>query len=990
MAEISIRYSAEDQVWAEWAVSVLRQAGVTVVDQGPRELAAPSARAETSLAVVSEAYVAAMERLGGTDHETPHLALYVSDAQLRKGPPRWSASVVGAPEDEAEQRLLRLVGYNGQERQLAEAGSHTRFPGEGPRWFNAPVRNARFTGRVEDLARVRAALTNTQKGLPVTLQGMAGVGKTQLALEYVHRFGAAYDLVWWIAADPPDFIDSALSDIGQTVKRLAPDVTAVEAAQLVLDMLRQGAIGRRWLLVFDNADDVARVERFLPRGGSAGHVLLTTRNPGWSEKTRPVDVGVFRRQDSVTHLKERSPAITQLEAEAVAQALGDLPIAVSAAGAWLAETGMAVADYLREIDRHGPSTVSVDPVESWDAPWELSLERLHQESPGAHRLLQLLSVLGPDVALPLIESERMAASLMAFDPSVSDRLMRGRLIQRINRLALLKVDPHARQVHIHRLVQDVVRRRMTDDEIAQARHEVHLTLARFRPRNEPDDPAGWPQFRMIWPHLEVSKAVSCRDESVRDLLIDRVRYLWTTGDHAPALTFGARIATAWENQLTEAPPDADTSPLRRQLLHLQFNVANVLRDLARYAEAYQLDEQVLAEQRKLLGERHANTLMTSSGLAADLRALGRYAEALRLEEQTQQVWHVDFGEIHPRTLAAGNNLATSLRAMGDFRRARAIDEEVADNRRQVLGPLHPLYLHSLAACGRDLRDAGEYKQSVQQLRDVLEVARKHLGEEHAVTLNAQASLAASLRSAGSPGDEAARLLDEAYAALSRRFGASSPGALACRLNRAANILALGDGEKALDEMTTVRDAYEQWLGMDHPFTMVCVSNQSAAYRATGNNETAASLAKRAAEGCGRLLGPRHPYHLAAAMNLLTCEYESEPDKKPTGDLADLATTMGTALGGRHPDVLVCRANLVVLEGSPVPPAATGPAVAGLGGDTRAALAARLGDEHPTVKAVKAGDPVQELTELLGEEHPTVRSLRRGAPHYRVLDLPDPF
>ena len=968
---IHLQYAAVDQIWAEWAGSVLTTAGITVVDDGPMEIApadpVPSS-APAVLAIVSQRYVAVREDVEAQDlwAGPSNLVMYIEDARLREVPTETRTSIVGLDEKVATERLLKLVGKVGAETLRGDFPTG-RFPGAEPSWFRAPVRNARFTGRTDDLHRLRRELRAEGRAvvLPVALHGLGGIGKTQLALEYVHRFRSAYDLVWWIEADRPD-ISTVLADLGGELK-LPSEGTVVEGARSTLEALRRGTRTHRWLLVFDNADDIAHVQNFLPQGGG-GHLLITSRNPDWAERANPIQVNVFQREESVSHLRGRVGAMTSEEAGQVARALGDLPIAVAAAGAWLAETGTPVAEYLHAIE-HGAGTRSVQTT------WDLSLQRLQEQSPGAYRLLQICSVLAPETALDLLYSDQLTTALIPFDPSVAVRDMRGALVQQINRLALLKLDTLAGQVQVHRLLQDVVRRRMTNEEAAHTRHEAHLALAAFRSAGEPDDPKNWDRFRMIWPHLEISSAVSCNDESVRQLLIDRVRYLWRRGELPEGLSLGNKVSAAWETLLQKAEsagengepsvPDVDPVSLRRQLLHLRFNIANILREQAKFGDALRLDEEVLAAQRLLLGERHSHTLMTSGGLAADLRALGRDAEALPLDEATYQAWLEGFGEDHPRTLAAANNLAASLRAVGDFRRARSIDEDVLERRRIVLGAAHPYTLHSRSSLGRDLREAGEYKQSVEMLRTVHALSREHLGPEAVGTLNAQANLAASLRSAGRA-DEAAELLEEAYEKLSGRFGPDNPNTLSCRLNRSANLLAMGE-VKALEEMIAVTESYRHALGADHPFSLVCVSNQSAAWRQQGESNRARELVARAAEGCLRLLGDSHPYYLAAVMNHATCRYDAGDVEGAAEETAASATRMAKALGQRHPDVLACRANLALLE--------SGGRSDGSGG--------LLGGDAAT-------RAINDLAALLGQNHPSVMALRAGQLLYRVIDPHDPF
>src|SRR6266516_1480543 len=124
-----------------------------------------------------------------------------------------------------------------------------------------------------------------------------------------------------------------------------------------------------------------------------------------------------------------------------------------------------------------------------------------------------------------------------------------------------------------------------------------------------------------------SGAVDCPDENVRQLLIDRVRYLWLGGDLEQGEQLARRIVEAWQPLLAE-PDGSASGSMRRQLLHLQFNLANIVRDRGRFEEARTIDEEVHAAQLELLGPRHAHPLLTAGGLAADLRALGRFAEAL--------------------------------------------------------------------------------------------------------------------------------------------------------------------------------------------------------------------------------------------------------------------------------------------------------------------------------------------------------------------------
>ena len=83
----------------------------------------------------------------------------------------------------------------------AVEGSGRRSAAKMPRAWNAPARNPAFTGRDDLLAAVRERLRTGHAAVVQALCGMGGVGKTQLAAEYAHRFATSYDLAWWVNAE---------------------------------------------------------------------------------------------------------------------------------------------------------------------------------------------------------------------------------------------------------------------------------------------------------------------------------------------------------------------------------------------------------------------------------------------------------------------------------------------------------------------------------------------------------------------------------------------------------------------------------------------------------------------------------------------------------------------------------------------------------------------------------------------------------------------
>ncbi|MET8150278.1 FxSxx-COOH system tetratricopeptide repeat protein [Actinoplanes sp. NPDC049668] len=965
--KVVLRYMPVDRLWAEWVTGVLQAADITVrtvevgsdddqIEHDVRQLTLISqANAESEAARVSRVL----------PDPRPPLVVYIADVRPFRGQAAEdSAFLANQSVEAAVERLLKLV-----RRPTAEVdpnGIGVRFPGSAAAIFNAPIRNKLFTGREADILKLRSQLQSqglsalVQGNQSITLQGMGGIGKTQVAMEYAHRFRNAYDLVWWINASEVAFIDTQLAALAKRLGSAEQSAIPDQAAALLETLERGKADVGRWLLIFDNAEDIESVFKYLP-SGPGGHVLITSRNPDWAAHQETIQMEVFQRLESVAHLQQRVPLIRLEHANRIAELLGDLPIAVAAAGAWLAETGAPVEDYLRDIEARPESVLAPPGNQSVERTWDLSLSRLKETSAGSYRLLQLCSLLAPEISLELIYGDRMAEVLRPFDPDVAEAAYRWSLVHTISRLALLKLDVANRRIHIHRLLQHVVRQRMTESEMVDTRLQVHAVLAAARPRDDVDNPSTWPRFQMIWPHIELAEAYDSREEAVRRLFIDRVRYVWMTGGIKEAREIAEHTVDRWRQLMNRLDTDKERESLRRQILHLQFNLGNILRDESEFTDSRALNELVLAEQTALLGANHPHTLMTAGSLSADLRALGLYANALEQDTHTYTAWSQHFGDEHPRTLNALNNLGASYRLVGDFRSAREHDQSVFQRSSALFGDEHPATLLAGANLGRDLREAGDYRGSIVLLEDLCERVRTTLGERVPRYYNLRTNLAVSLRSAGRAKD-AARVLEEAYEQLNHLLGPDNPDTLACRLSRAVNLLSTGEVESAGTELREIDNAYGRFgLEDSHPHRLACTTNRAATARAAQDLRTARALAETASRGFTDVLGPEHPYTLAAGVNLAVVLADQHDLHHAREQFESRLHEMLGLLGPDHPDTVRCEGNVLLVR--------------------REMDGRRYDTEMSEVAA--------HLTALLGEKHPAVEALHESRYLHRIVD-PHPF
>jgi cellulose biosynthesis protein BcsQ/tetratricopeptide (TPR) repeat protein len=940
-AEIVVDFSPQDQLWAEWIAAALASAGHSarlVGEQARRTV--DGADPPRVVGVLSDFYLSRREDSefapvlesdsAGENLGDPEYLIDIADTQVPSGV--FDGVPVGfigdLPEERAVSRLIEGLGGSTPPQDEPLAGG-VRYPGDSSRRIERiPARNVNFTGRNDFLRHLREALRS--RGRAVVLQqpdieGPGGIGKTQVALEYAHRFKEDYDVVYWLNCEPAQYVDAALVDLGKQLREefgasLPEEGGVTELARQVLKYLSELET-QRWLLIYDNAEDIERItENLLPASG--GHVLITSRNQGWEARSaqgQTLRLGLFERQESVSHLRRRLPGIDVADADQLAAELADMPLAVAAAGALLNTDKLSVPEYLDLLKAEPVRPLRPDHElraypEAVVKAWHLSVDRLERRSAAAARLLEMSSVMVPEISFDLIYSEPMVVMVRDLDPTISEPAMIAKLVTQIDDQALIKVDRGARQIQVHRVFQTIMRERMSADEVASARRNVHSLLVAARPKGDVDDPQLWQGFRQLWPHVRPSQAERSTREDVRDLLVDRIRYLWQRDDLEPGSRRARHIEEAWVEMLA-AEPDADSDGaklLRKQLYRLRFNLANILRNLGQFEESRALDEAVLSAQEQELGPAHPHTLQTRGSLAADLRALGKYRQALTLDQATYESWALNsgFGEDYGGTLFAANNLALSSLLNGRYRDALRRDRQTLKRRSTLYRPGYPRTLTSGTAVARDLIEGGQYQEAADMLVEVVNQSHRWLGDDARITLNARLWLGVAQRCAGDP-VQAAPNIEAAMTGLSRGFGPNSNDALASRLSYALNQLALkqvAEGRKALEEVLAV---YEGWLGTDHPHVLISELNVATALCLEGKYADAQAHVERAVNGLSDTLSPTHTYTLSAKLVWASV-------LAYLGKLEDAAEVEETVfaertewLGFDHPDTLRCRANLLL-------------------------------------------------------------------------------
>jgi hypothetical protein len=498
-----ISYTQADRAWAEWIAWLLEEDGHRVLVQAWDFVPGTNwiqgmqngvVKAARTIAVLSADYLSSV--YGGAEWQ----AVWAADPQgleRRLLPVRVSdcerpgllagivgIDVFGVDEAKSRARLRQMVAraLTGRAKPATRPPypetarpraipREARFPGALPTVWNVPARNPNFTGRDAALVALQQGLAAEATVTVQAVQGMGGVGKTQLANEYAYRHCGSYDLVWWIAAEEPTLIPDQFAALATRLGRESeqdPDRLRV----LVHEALREVP---GWLLVFDNADTVDDIKAWLPTAplppGIPGHVVVTTRRGGFSAIGGVHDLDVVDPDEAVRLMRARVPALEENVARRIAEGLGRLPLALEQAAAYLDRTKLPAEDYLRLLqtraqDLYGKGTAA-SRSETVATLWNLSFDRVGSDSVAALQLLSICAYLAP-VPIPLDLFTAHSGNLPEpLASTVADPLAFNDAVAVAVDYSLAKRAPAGLQ--LHRLVQGALRLRYPSAGAAAAR-----------------------------------------------------------------------------------------------------------------------------------------------------------------------------------------------------------------------------------------------------------------------------------------------------------------------------------------------------------------------------------------------------------------------------------------------------------------------------------------------------------------------------------------
>jgi tetratricopeptide (TPR) repeat protein len=666
--------------------------------------------------------------------------------------------------------------------------------------WNVPYqRNVHFTGREEELSDLSTSLAANESARHVqVICGLGGIGKTQLALEYAYRFKDSYKIVWWINSDEPATLSLGYAKLAAQLDMHIPEGTGLDD---IRHAVRRKLNGRNdWLLIFDNVAGVDDVRNYLPQDRT-GHVIITSRNPNWESVARPVLLRPMKRVDSVQFLLARTgKKKTDTSVGMLAQALGDLPLAMEQAAACIERTRIDFTGYLKRFETHWAELLSevkdsTDYPDSVEMTWEISFRQLQDESPSAAELLNLLSFLGPD-AIPRTLLRAGADDLPA---TLSDIVANDNTLDEA--IASLRnyslIDEDGGLIGVHRLVGTLVRDRLHDTERktwAESAIRAVATAFRF----DTYDLATWDKCAELLPHALAAswhaEANAVAPRPTIAVLDDAGRYLMKRAQFAEAKGLFERAMTLAGQFYGEKHPVVSGIANNLGRVHRQIGDLEAAREC--FERSMKIDQEVYGES-----DPHLAAVFNNYGII--LQQSGDAEGARQQFEWALVVYKTQFGEDHPKVASILNNLGYNLKGSGDLAGGQQHFEQALEIARASYGDTHPHLASILINLGMVKRLSNDLEGARADLEKALTIAEAASGAMHPSVARASGHLGEVMQAMGALGEarlhyERALQVDEGF------YGATHPNIAgrAVQLGRVLRAMEDREGAQTLFDRAT--------------------------------------------------------------------------------------------------------------------------------------------------------------------------------------------
>lgn len=655
-------------------------------------------------------------------------------------------------------RLCALFGKSAEEMGFVAASipssdiyldeqatsSQTKPPGL---WMVPLLRNPHFTGRADLLGRLAqhlslelgVGMTTRQAALSQrqAIKGLGGIGKTQIAVEYAYRMReqGRYIHTFWINASSQEAIITGFQALADQLPDFAArdekDQQKLIAA--VLHWLQE--CQEPWLLILDNADDLALVQPYIPTHGY-GSILLTTRAHAVASLANSIEVDRMELIEGTQFLLRRTQRLLASdeecnEASNIVIALDGFPLALDQAGAYIEETGCGFSDYLQLYDQHRTQLLARRGRQTTNYPdsvattWSLSFQKVEQAYPAAAELLRLCAFLSPDHIPEELITEGALHWPTQLREAVVDSFSFNGLLGALLAFSLIKRLAQEHLLSLHRLVQVVQIDQMNLQEQRQWAGRVVGAVNELFPADPKNEVDTWPRCLRYLEQVQACEQLiqqHCLQSSEAVDVLERAGiYLREHASHSLAEQLFQRALSIAEQQ-----PESR----HLQIASLVNNLGELYRGRGQHQQAEPLFQRAIHIREQVLGLDHPSLASPLNNLGLLYSDQGQYEQAEPLLQRSISIWEQSSGAHDPQLAYPLNNLGLLYAKQHRYELAEPLLQRAIHIREQSLSLNHPQLAYPLTNLGEVYSEQGQYEQAEPLFQRALSIWEKALGPDH--------------------------------------------------------------------------------------------------------------------------------------------------------------------------------------------------------------------------------------------------------------------
>ncbi|GBO55864.1 hypothetical protein APA_4014 [Pseudanabaena sp. lw0831] len=736
---------------------------------------------------------------------------------------------------------------------------------------NVPPSSVNFVGREKELEEIHAKLQTGQGVSVCAVEGMGGLGKSELALQYAWRYREKYAARYWLS----------LRDVGlaQVVVTLASRTLPLPEAMQSEKLEAQAAwYWQNWiptegkvLVILDDVTDLASIPKQARPLTDRFQILVTTRKRKLSSQFAEIPLGFLSEAEALELLakllgKSRIDR-EMIAAKAICEYLGYLPLGVELAGRYLQQDeDLSLSNYQQRLKITDESldlqeAEEINAARGMIAAFELSWQEL---SASTGKVAMLLGLFAPeDIAWSLVEE--IAAQLNINE----GELREGR--KQLNNLYLIKaVDEDRSRFAVHSLTRQFLQWKLAQEPDTNRLFRETFVMSLLSIAKEiPESPTR----DLI---AKVSPAIPHLDMLSREMRDDIPK----PEEDSNLLWVFAGIARFYVGQalyvLAEDPWQRCLKITQELFGDCHRSVATILNNLAmlyyfqgKYKEAEPLFLQALALIQELLGEIHPDLASSLNNLSELYKSQGRYGEAETLRLRCLEIQIQTLGEKHPQFLSSWNNLAALYYLQWRYDEAEPIFVNVLEIRREILGDHHPDVAQSLNNLAGLYDSQERYKESELLYQQALALMRKLFGNRHPNVATSLYNLAESYRSQGKY-EEAVLLHQQSLILSQNLFGEYHPDVASSLNNLAKTYFSLGRYDEAEPLYQKALILRKELLSDNHRDIADSLTQLADLYHLQRRYREAEPLLKQALQMWEKVLGLAHPITMTVRANYVKC------------------------------------------------------------------------------------------------------------------------